>query len=72
MTSDASPRRRERGQLWWAAGQLEQLHHYCVSLIRIEQGVEVEDEPCWKLDTVVSIDHLEPLRSTFVPIDPDD
>ncbi len=62
----------ERGQLWWAAGQLEQLRHYCVSLIRIEQDVEVEDEPYWKLDAEVSMDRLEPLRSTFVPIDRDE
>ena len=62
----------ERGQLWWAAGQLEQLRHYCVSLIRIEQDVEVEDEPYWKLDTAMSTDRLDPLRSTFVPIDRDE
>ena len=30
----------KRGQLWWAAGQLEQLRHYCVRLIRIEQDVD--------------------------------
>jgi hypothetical protein len=39
----------ERGQLWWAAGQPEQLRHSCVRRIRIEQGVEVGDEPYWKL-----------------------
>ena len=27
-----------RGQLWWAAGQLEQLRGYCVNLVRIEPG----------------------------------
>jgi predicted nucleotidyltransferase len=62
----------KRGQLWWAAGQLEQLRHYCVRLIRIEQDVEVEDDPYWKLDAAISTDHLDPLRSTFVPIDRDE
>ena len=62
----------ERGQLWWAAGQLEQLRHYCVNLIRIEQDVEVEDEPFWKLDSAMPADRLDPLRSTFVPIDRDE
>ncbi|MGA9161281.1 MAG: aminoglycoside 6-adenylyltransferase, partial [Actinomycetota bacterium] len=62
----------ERGQLWWAAGELEQLRHYCVKLIRIEQDVEVEDEPYWKLDVEVSTDRIDPLRSTFVPIDRDE
>jgi predicted nucleotidyltransferase len=58
-----------RGHLWWAAGQLEQLRHLCVKLVRIEQAVIVEDEPYWKLDTEISTDPLEPLRSTFTPIE---
>jgi hypothetical protein len=58
-----------RGQLWWAAGQLEQLRNYCVNLVRIAQSVEFEDEPYWKLDAVISTDALEELRSTFVPMD---
>jgi predicted nucleotidyltransferase len=62
----------ERGQLWWAAGQLEQLRHHCVRLVRIDQEVDVEDEPYWKLDVAISTDHLDPLQSTFVPIDRDE
>jgi predicted nucleotidyltransferase len=62
----------ERGQLWWAAGQLEQLRNDCVRLIRIEQDVELEDEPYWKIDAAMSTDRLDPLRSTFVPIDRDE
>lgn len=58
-----------RGQLWWAAGQLEQLRHSCVSLVRIEQGVVVEDEPYWKLDVEISTDALDALRETFAPIE---
>ena len=58
-----------RGQLWWAAGQLEQLRNSCVNLVRLEQGGEAEDEPYWKLDTEVAPGPLEPLRSTFVPVE---
>ncbi len=54
-----------RGQLWWAAGQLEALRHFCVNLVRIEQDVQTQDEPYWKLDEEISTDPLEPLRSTF-------
>ena len=61
-----------RGQLWWAAGQLEQLRSYCVNLVRIEQGGEATDEPYWKLDVELATGALEPLRSTFVPIERDD
>jgi predicted nucleotidyltransferase len=61
-----------RGQLWWAAGQLEQLRNSCVNLVRIEQGGEAQDEPYWKLDVELATGSLEPLRSTFVPIERDD
>jgi hypothetical protein len=58
-----------RDQLWWAAGQLEQLRNSCVNLVRLEQGGEAEDEPYWKLDGELATGPLEPLRSTFVPIE---
>jgi predicted nucleotidyltransferase len=58
-----------RGQLWWAAGQVEALRGYCVNLVRIEQGVEAQDEPYWKLDAEISTSTMEPLRSTFVPME---
>jgi hypothetical protein len=61
-----------RGQLWWAAGQLEQLRNACINLVRIEQSGDAEDEPHWKLDVEVATGTLEPLRSTFVPIERDD
>ena len=60
-----------RDQLWWAAGQLEQLRNSCVNLVRLEGGGEAEEEPYWKLDLEVATDPLEPLRSTFVPIERD-
>ena len=58
-----------RDQLWWAAGQLEQLRNSCVNLVRLEQAGEAEEEPYWKLDGELATGPLEPLRSTFVPIE---
>ncbi len=58
-----------RGQLWWAAGEIEALRGYCVNLVRIEQGVEAGDEPYFKIDAEASTVALESLRSTFVTIE---
>jgi predicted nucleotidyltransferase len=58
----------DRGQLWWAAGEVEALRGYCVNLVRIEQGVEAGAEPYFKIDVETSTAALEPLRSTFAPI----
>jgi hypothetical protein len=58
-----------RGQLWWAAGQLEQLRNSCVNLARLEQGGTAEDEPYWKLDVEIETGPLEPLVKTFVPME---
>jgi len=60
-----------RDQLWWAAGQLEQLRNSCVNLLRLEQGGQAEEEPYWKLDIEIATSPLEPLRSTFVAIERD-
>jgi predicted nucleotidyltransferase len=60
-----------RRQIWWAAGQVEALRGYCVNLVRIERGVRQENEPYWKIDTELSTGALEPLRSTFVPLELD-
>jgi predicted nucleotidyltransferase len=60
-----------RGQLWWAAGQLEQLRAYCVNLVRIDHGGVAEGEPYWKLDHEIATEALDGLRSTFVPVERD-
>jgi hypothetical protein len=57
-----------RGQLWWAAGEVEALRGYRVNLARIEQGLEASEEPYFKVDDEASTAVLEPLRSTFVPM----
>jgi predicted nucleotidyltransferase len=58
-----------RGHLWWAAGQLEALRRYCINLVRIEGGVNAQDEPYEKLDRAISTTELNALRSTFPPIE---
>jgi len=60
----------DRDHLWWAAGQLEALRAYCVRLARVEQGVEpMPEEPYWKLDAEMPTAPLDPLRSTYVPLE---
>lgn len=60
----------DRGHLWWAAGQLEALRGYCVRLARVEHGAEpMPDEPYWKLDAEMPTAPLDPIRSTFVPME---
>lgn len=60
-----------RGQLWWAAGEIEALRGYCLNLVRIEQGVWASDEPYFKIDAETSTVGLEPIRSTFAPMEPE-
>jgi len=60
-----------RDQLWWAAGQLEALRAYCLNLVRIEHGVWAGDEPYEKFDRMVGTDAIQPLASTFVPLERD-
>lgn len=60
-----------RGQLWWAAGEVEALRGYCLNLFRIEQGVEAGDEPYFKIDAETSTVSLDPVRSTFAPMEPE-
>ena len=58
-----------RVQLWWAAGQLQALRASCVNLVRIEHGLEAQEEPYEKLDTAISVSDLDQLRSTFAPLE---
>jgi predicted nucleotidyltransferase len=60
-----------RGQLRWAAGEVEALRGYCLNLVRIEQGVEAGDEPYFKIDAETSTVALDPVRSTFAPMEPE-
>ena len=58
-----------RGELWWAAGQLEALRGHCVNLVRIEHGAFAGDEPYEKLDRTIDLAALSPIAGTFVPIE---
>lgn len=60
-----------RGELWWAAGQLESLRGHCVNLVRIEQGAFAGEEPYEKLDRTIDLAALSPIVETFVPIERD-
>jgi predicted nucleotidyltransferase len=58
-----------RGELWWAAGQLESLRGHCVNLVRIEHGAFAGEEPYEKLDRAIDPAALSPIVETFVPIE---
>ena len=59
-----------REQIWWAAGQVEQLRNACVRLARLEHRLPSgDDEPYWKVDLELPTAALDPIRSTFVPPD---
>ena len=61
-----------RGQLWWAAGQLEALRRVGLNLARLGHDFndeEVGDDPTFKIDKQLPAAALEPLRATFVPLE---
>lgn len=61
-----------RGQLWWAAGQLEVLRRICANLARLRHDFndeEVGDDPWFKLDKALPDEALAPLRPTYVPLE---
>jgi predicted nucleotidyltransferase len=60
-----------RGELWWAAGQLESLRGHCVNLVRIEHGAFAGEEPYEKLDRTIDLAALSPIAETFVPMERD-
>jgi predicted nucleotidyltransferase len=60
-----------RGELWWAYGQLEALRRYCVNLLRIEHGVEAQEEAYEKLEKAVPVSELAGLQPTLCPMERD-
>ncbi len=61
-----------RNQLWWAHGQLEQLRAYCIKLARMRSDfldADADNEPYFKLEKVLPVEHLAPLRETFCPLE---
>jgi len=63
-----------RGQLWWAQGQLESMRGYCVNLARLRNNfsdTDAGDEPYFKIEMVMPVEQLAPLKVTFGPMDKD-
>jgi hypothetical protein len=58
-----------RGQLWWAAGQLEALRAYCVTLARLKADFAAQSEGYDKLDLAVPASRLSALSDTYVPME---
>jgi hypothetical protein len=57
-----------RGQVWWAAGQLEVVRGMCLNLLRLSANFDdpdAGDEPYWKVELSLPAERLELLRSAF-------
>lgn len=57
-----------RGQLWFAYGQLEVMRQMCVNLARLRYNFSdayVGEEPYFKVEQVLPVERLSPLRTTF-------
>jgi hypothetical protein len=62
-----------RGQLYWAQGQLGALRTCCLNLARLQQDLadeEVGEEGYFKVDTVLPVEQLAPLQSTYCALEP--
>jgi predicted nucleotidyltransferase len=57
----------ERGQLVWAAGQLDDLRRLCLDLAMILHEPPIEAEGYWKADAVLDSELLDEVRATIVP-----
>ena len=58
-----------RGQLWWAAGQLEVLRLMCVNLVRLTEDFSGRADGYDKVDTALPAARLAPLAATWCPLD---
>lgn len=61
-----------RGQLWWAAGQLEILRRTCVILARLAHDfadASAAEDPYFKIDEALPAGVLAPLAATIVPLE---
>ena len=62
----------QRGQIWWAQGQLEALRGICVNLKRLQHNIldpEVGEEPYFKVEKAMPTEPLSALKDTFVPLE---
>ena len=61
-----------RDQIWWAQGQLEALRAKCVNLARLRHNIldaDVGDEAYFKIENVMPVKQLSPLKETFGPME---
>jgi predicted nucleotidyltransferase len=62
----------QRGQLWWARGQLEALRSICINLARLHHNFSDRDtgeEPYFKIEKVMPVEQLSALKETFCPME---
>jgi hypothetical protein len=62
----------QRGQLWWARGQLEALRSICVNLARLKSNFldpDFGEEAYFKLETIMAVEQLSALQETFCPME---
>ena len=62
----------QRGQSWWARGQLESLRSVCVNLARLQHNIldaDVGEEAYFKIETVMPVEQLSALKETFCPME---
>ena len=62
----------QRGQIWWAQGQLEALRAICVNLARLRHNIldsEVGEEAYFKIENVMPVAQLSALKETFCPME---
>jgi predicted nucleotidyltransferase len=59
-----------RGQVWAAAGALEDLRRTCVNLARLERDFAAPADGYEKLERALPVEQLAPLRATFCALEP--
>jgi hypothetical protein len=60
-----------RGQLWSAAGALEELRLSCVNLARLQQDFSARADGFEHVEQILPTADLAPLRATYGPLDPE-
>jgi predicted nucleotidyltransferase len=64
----------DRGQLWFAYGELEVLRRMCINLARLRHNFAdpgVGDEPHFKIEDAMPVEQLAPLQATYCPMEPE-
>jgi hypothetical protein len=61
----------ERGQLWFAYGELEFIRQICVKLARLRYNFSDANvgEPYFKVEQALPVEQLLPLEETYCPLE---